>query len=104
MALFIVMEFMSTDLHKHLHGKPLESQEIRGLGFQLMRAMAQLYGQKICHRDVKPENVLLGPAGECVLPGALCIRSLKLADFGSAKALTSVPSTSYICARWWRAP
>jgi len=29
---------------------------------------------------------------------------LKLADFGSAKMIRDGPSSSYICARWWRAP
>ena len=49
----------------------------------------------ICHRDIKPQNLLVNPAtGE-----------LKLADFGSAKILVPTePNVSYICSRYYRAP
>merc|ERR1719296_225243 len=67
---------------------------VRALAFQLLRALAHLDTLRICHRDVKPENVLLAGA------------ALKLGDFGSAKELGegATSSESYICSRWWRAP
>lgn len=88
----IVMEYLPENLHQRIAGKPLGASDLRCLSFQLLRALAHLDGLKICHRDVKPENVLLQG------------RALKLADFGSAKLMGPSPSTSYICSRWWRAP
>lgn len=49
----------------------------------------------VCHRDVKPDNVLVFPDRNVV----------KLCDFGSAKVLTKgQPNASYICSRYYRAP
>lgn len=89
----IIMEYLPETLHMRIGGKPLAPSDVQCFGFQLLRALAHLDGMSICHRDVKPENVLLdGPV-------------VKLADFGSAKHLKDgSSSTSYICSRWWRAP
>lgn len=102
-CLHIVMEHMQENLHEFLCGRPVTSTDFRSFGFQLLRSLAYLHGVQICHRDVKPENLLLGAATSS---GRHVARALKLADFGSAKQLSSTPehSTSYICARWWRAP
>merc|ERR1711971_135380 len=49
----------------------------------------------ICHRDIKPQNLLLDPESGI----------LKLCDFGSAKHLVrGEPNVSYICSRYYRAP
>lgn len=49
----------------------------------------------ICHRDIKPQNLLLNPQTGV----------LKLCDFGSAKSLVSgEPNVAYICSRYYRAP
>lgn len=88
----LVMEYMPETLHIRVGGKPLPISEVRCFSFQLLRSLAHLDGMRICHRDVKPENVLLRG------------RVLKLADFGSAKVLDGGASSSYICSRWWRAP
>lgn len=88
----IVMEFLPENLHRRIKGAPLPADVTRLFSFQLLRALAHLDTLRICHRDVKPENVLLAGL------------ALKLADFGSAKELGQGPSESYICSRWWRAP
>eukprot|EP00440_Ansanella_granifera_P040494 gb/GFBE01043918.1/.p1 GENE.gb/GFBE01043918.1/~~gb/GFBE01043918.1/.p1 ORF type:complete len:635 (+),score=98.80 gb/GFBE01043918.1/:1-1905(+) len=88
----IIMEYLPENLHKRIDGKAMPEECVRCYSFQLLRALAHLDGLKMCHRDVKPENILL--AGQ----------SLKLADFGSAKILGEEASCSYICSRWWRAP
>jgi len=62
--------------------------------YQLFRSLAYIHSQGICHRDIKPQNLLLNPASSV----------LKLCDFGSVKILTeSEPNVSYICARYYRA-
>ena len=49
----------------------------------------------ICHRDIKPQNLLVDGATNV----------LKLCDFGSAKRLvTGEPNVAYICSRYYRAP
>jgi len=92
LALHLVMEYLPQNLHQKIAGKPLELGNVRCFSFQLLRALAHLDGMQVCHRDLKPENVLLDH------------RTLKLADFGSAKLMGVGPSSNYICSRWWRAP
>jgi glycogen synthase kinase 3 beta len=63
--------------------------------YQLARALAHIHGLGICHRDIKPQNLLLDPTTHV----------LKLCDFGSAKFLVKgEPNVSYICSRYYRAP
>ncbi|KAL3920875.1 MAG: hypothetical protein SGILL_003040 [Bacillariaceae sp.] len=63
--------------------------------YQLSRALAHIHSLGICHRDIKPQNLLVNPKNQ----------QLKLCDFGSAKALVpGEPNVSYICSRYYRAP
>ena len=51
--------------------------------------------KEICHRDIKPHNVLVNPT----------TNRLILCDFGSAKKLIKgEPNIAYICSRCYRAP
>lgn len=63
--------------------------------YQLCRALAHIHGMGVCHRDIKPQNLLVDPNTHV----------LKLCDFGSAKQLVQgEPNVSYICSRYYRAP
>lgn len=63
--------------------------------YQLFRSLAYIHSHGICHRDIKPQNLLLDPDSGI----------LKLCDFGSAKHLVrGEPNVSYICSRYYRAP
>ena len=63
--------------------------------YQLSRALAHIHGMGICHRDIKPQNLLIDPSRHV----------LKLCDFGSAKCLVAgEPNVAYICSRYYRAP
>jgi glycogen synthase kinase 3 beta len=63
--------------------------------YQLCRSLAHIHAQGICHRDIKPQNLLVDPQRKI----------LKLCDFGSAKMLVrGEPNVSYICSRYYRAP
>ncbi|GFZ09559.1 shaggy-like protein kinase 41 [Actinidia rufa] len=62
----------------------------------ICRALAYIHNCiGICHRDIKPQNLLVNPH----------THQLKLCDFGSAKVLVKgEPNVSYICSRYYRAP
>ncbi|RCK54572.1 Protein kinase gsk3 [Candida viswanathii] len=98
--LLLILEFMPETLYKtgqfytskRLAMPPLE---VKLFTYQMFRSLAYIHSMGICHRDIKPQNLLVNPAtGE-----------LKLADFGSAKILVPTePNVSYICSRYYRAP
>lgn len=63
--------------------------------YQMLRALAHIHSQGVCHRDIKPQNLLVD----------VRTHSLKLCDFGSAKVLRPEEANiSYICSRYYRAP
>ncbi|OZJ02757.1 hypothetical protein BZG36_03345 [Bifiguratus adelaidae] len=63
--------------------------------YQLFRSLAYIHSLGICHRDIKPQNLLVDQTTGV----------LKLCDFGSAKILVAgEPNVSYICSRYYRAP
>lgn len=69
--------------------------EVKLYTYQLFRSLAYIHALGICHRDIKPQNLLLDPHSGI----------LKLCDFGSAKTLVpGEPNVSYICSRYYRAP
>ncbi|KAM0683173.1 glycogen synthase kinase 3 [Mitosporidium daphniae] len=98
--LFLVLEYLpetlfylSQTLQKNRRIIPIE--DLRIYMFQLIRALAYLHSRDICHRDIKPQNLLVD----------LSTKTLKLCDFGSAKLLIKgEPNVSYICSRYYRAP
>ncbi|XP_073150278.1 shaggy-related protein kinase eta [Henckelia pumila] len=64
--------------------------------YQIFRGLAYMHSVAgVCHRDLKPQNVLVDPVTQQV----------KICDFGSAKALvTGEANIAYICSRFYRAP
>ena len=50
---------------------------------QITKALAYMHDQRVMHRDVKPENVLVQASGH-----------LKLIDFGTAKLVGRSPGSS----------
>lgn len=62
---------------------------------QFALALQYLHSDGVCHRDIKPHNLLLDPATGTV----------KLCDFGCSKRLQrGEANIQYICARYYRAP
>lgn len=57
----------------------------------MCRALAAIHSMQVCHRDIKPQNLLVNTQ----------THQLKLCDFGSAKVLMQgEPNISYICSRY----
>lgn len=63
--------------------------------YQMLRSLLYIHALGVCHRDIKPQNILVDPETHVVM----------LCDFGSAKMLTpGEPNVAYICSRYYRAP
>jgi serine/threonine protein kinase len=100
MYLNVVMEYMPETVYRVLKHYTKMRQSvpmiiIKLYGYQLLRALGYLHAKGICHRDVKPQNLLVNPENHV----------LKICDFGSAKKLVpGEANVSYICSRYYRAP
>jgi len=96
----LVLEFIPETVYKVARQYSKSKQTIPAMFiklymYQLFRSLAYIHSQGICHRDIKPQNLLLDPDSGI----------LKLCDFGSAKHLVrGEPNVSYICSRYYRAP
>lgn len=96
----LVLEFVpetvySINRRHQKHSTPMPLIYVKLYLYQLSRALAHIHSLGICHRDIKPQNLLVNPQTQ----------QLKLCDFGSAKTLVKgEPNVSYICSRYYRAP
>ncbi|KAG2459590.1 RAPH1 protein, partial [Polypterus senegalus] len=96
-SLTFVFEYVQTDLAQYITQHPggLRPSNVKLFMFQLFRGLGYIHQQRILHRDIKPQNLLLTYLGE-----------LKLADFSLARA-QSVPSHNYsseVVTLWYRPP
>lgn len=96
----LIMDFMPETLYKELRGYSKSKRQmplllIKLYSYQIIRGLAYIHALGICHRDMKPQNILTDPE----------THELKICDFGSAKKLVSgEPNVSYISSRPYRAP
>nr|CAB3229404.1 negative regulator of the PHO system [Phallusia mammillata] len=96
--LTLVFEYMVTDLSSYMewYGRNgIHPQNCVLFIYQLLRGLSFCHKQRILHRDIKPQNLLLSEVGE-----------LKLADFGLARA-KSIPTNTYsheVVTLWYRPP
>lgn len=75
--------------------EPLPMIFTKLFAYQLLRSLNYIHGMGVCHRDIKPQNLLIDPETGV----------LKLCDFGSAKVLVAGElNVAYICSRYYRAP
>jgi len=96
--LTLVFEFCDQDLKQHLdaHFGILDHNKIKWFLYQLLKGVEYCHKRRVLHRDLKPQNLLISKKDN----------TLKLADFGLARAFT-VPVRNYspeVVTLWYRAP
>ncbi|KAG5505238.1 hypothetical protein JIQ42_07445 [Leishmania sp. Namibia] len=74
----VVMEYAQGELYDILEDdKQLPAKEVQKIAKQLIQALNYLHSNRIIHRDMKPQNILIGQNG-----------AVKLADFGFARSMS----------------
>jgi len=77
MYIFLVEEYIDgISLRTQLNAGAFKEEEAVRIGIQLLLALCEVAQHGLVHRDVKPENIMLGPSGRVVL-----------LDFGIARHL-----------------
>jgi mitogen-activated protein kinase 15 len=99
--IYLIFEYMETDLHAVIRANILEDIHKRFIIYQLLKAIKYMHSAQVIHRDMKPSNLLLN--SECLV---------KVADFGLARLIDAPKEdggrqqvlTDYVATRWYRAP
>eukprot|EP00406_Dinophysis_acuminata_P050524 CAMPEP_0179302142 /NCGR_PEP_ID=MMETSP0797-20121207/47911_1 /TAXON_ID=47934 /ORGANISM="Dinophysis acuminata, Strain DAEP01" /LENGTH=314 /DNA_ID=CAMNT_0021011661 /DNA_START=38 /DNA_END=982 /DNA_ORIENTATION=- len=95
--LVLVFEYLENDLKKYMKALSghLPPTTVKNFTYQLCRGIEFCHANRILHRDIKPQNLLIDHR-----------LHLKLADFGLARAFT-VPVPKYtheVVTVWYRPP
>lgn len=74
------MKYYDCDLFNYIKNngkKGLDTFDIKLITYQIFRGLNYIHSLGICHRDIKPHNILIKG------------KSAVICDFGSAKVLTN---------------
>ncbi|CAD8126233.1 unnamed protein product [Paramecium sonneborni] len=97
--LYMVFDYMETDLHKVIRANILEPIHKKYIVYQVLKGLKYIHTGEVIHRDLKPSNLLIN--SEC---------KVKVADFGLARSVAMPDDninpilTEYVATRWYRAP
>lgn len=85
--LVLIFEFCEQDLKKYMDQNgdrgALDPNTVRSFMYQLLKGTSFCHENRVLHRDLKPQNLLINRKGE-----------LKLGDFGLARAF-GVPVNTF---------
>lgn len=95
--LYLVFEHVEQDLATYLMNAPpggLSPSQIKSIMYQLLDGISVIHENRIEHRDLKPQNVLITDSG-----------LVKIADFGLARLYKpNSVQTSVVATLWYRSP
>jgi mitogen-activated protein kinase 15 len=96
--IYLVFDFMETDLHAVIRANILEEIHKKYIIYQLLKSLKFMHSAELLHRDIKPSNLLLN--SDC---------HTKLCDFGLCRSVSEMGGpnpvlTDYVATRWYRAP
>jgi cyclin-dependent kinase 6 len=75
-------------------GQILPDSKIKSISHQMLNGLDFLHQHRVCHRDLKPQNILLSNSGQ-----------IKIADFGLARIYSfNMALTSIVVTLWYRPP
>eukprot|EP00033_Pygsuia_biforma_P001868 GCRY01002088.1.p1 GENE.GCRY01002088.1~~GCRY01002088.1.p1 ORF type:complete len:169 (-),score=15.26 GCRY01002088.1:10-516(-) len=77
--IYLIFEYMETDLHAVTRANILEEIHKQYIMYQIFKGLKFMHTGKVLHRDMKPSNVLLN--SECLV---------KIADFGLARSISAL--------------
>ena len=91
--IYLIFEFMETDLHTVIRSNILEPIHKQFVMYQLLKALKFIHSAGIVHRDLKPSNILIN-SDACI----------KICDFGLARSVMSLTGkdiimTDYVATR-----
>lgn len=97
--IYLVFEYMETDLHAVIRAKILEDIHKQYILYQTIKSLKYMHSADLLHRDLKPSNILLN--SDCLVKVADLglARSVAVKEEGAAPVLTE-----YVATRWYRAP
>ncbi|KAL0265575.1 UNVERIFIED_CONTAM: hypothetical protein PYX00_011287 [Menopon gallinae] len=98
--MYLAMEYLDLDLRKYIDGvrrsnKTVPGDVLRRFVQQILTAVDYCHSRAVLHRDLKPQNILVGRD-----------MRLKLADFGLGRSI-GIPLRTYthdIITLWYRPP
>lgn len=94
-TLTMVSEYLDSDLRKYMDSirSGVHPALLKSYAFQLLCGIAYLHSNRIMHRDMKPQNLLINKDGY-----------LKICDFGLARTFTIPPRnyTHEVVTLWYR--
>ena len=71
--LYLVFEYMETDLHAVIRANILEEIHKQYIMYQSFKALLYMHSAQLVHRDMKPSNLLLN--SECLMKVCLLYTS-----------------------------
>ncbi|KAM4675496.1 mitogen-activated protein kinase 6 [Discoglossus pictus] len=98
-CVYIVQDYMETDLSKLLEQGPLREEHARLFMYQLLRGLKYIHSANVLHRDLKPANLFINTEDLVV----------RIGDFGLARIMD--PHYSHkghlsegLVTKWYRSP
>lgn len=95
---YLIFQYVRHNLLEVLEESPdgLEHDLIRVIIYEMCKGLAYLHSLNIIHRDIKPQNILIGENNQ-----------VKICDFGFARVVKKnnrEELTDYVATRWYRPP